>query len=133
MRFWPVDPANKNKVLSSPKIMVGHTSFVGPLAWIAPNDEFPEGGIVSGGMDTLVMVWDLKSGEKAHILRGHQMQVTGIALDDGDIITSSIDWYIYAFGFFFDVVMIIVVGCNVYLHRQFNWWNVCNAVIILID
>lgn len=91
VRFWPVDPANKNKVLSSPKIMVGHTSFVGPLAWIAPNDEFPEGGIVSGGMDTLVMVWDLKSGEKAHILRGHQMQVTGIALDDGDIITSSID------------------------------------------
>ncbi|KNA10607.1 hypothetical protein SOVF_142770 [Spinacia oleracea] len=91
VRFWSVDPANKYRVRESPKIMVGHTSFVGPLAWISPNDEFPEGGIVSGGMDTLVMVWDVKSGERVHVLRGHQMQVTGIALDDRDIITSSVD------------------------------------------
>ena len=94
MRFWPLDPAT-NRVLESPKVMVGHTSFVGPLAWISPNDEFPGGGIVSGGMDTLGMVWDLKSGERTHVLRGHEMQVTGIALDDRDIVTSSVDWYIY--------------------------------------
>ena len=79
----------------TPKIMVGHTSFVGPLAWIPPNSEFPEGGIVSGGMDTLVKVWDLRSGESVQTLRGHQMQVTGIALDDGDIVSSSIDWYMF--------------------------------------
>ncbi|KAL2927495.1 Phospholipase A-2-activating protein [Bienertia sinuspersici] len=91
VRFWPVDSANQYKEMASPKIMVGHTSFVGPISWISPNDEFPEGGIVSGGMDTLVMVWDLKSGERVHVLRGHQMQVTGIALDGGDIVTSSVD------------------------------------------
>ncbi|XP_021738565.1 phospholipase A-2-activating protein-like [Chenopodium quinoa] len=90
VRFWPLDPAT-NRVLESPKVMVGHTSFVGPLAWISPNDEFPGGGIVSGGMDTLGMVWDLKSGERVHVLRGHEMQVTGIALDDRDIVTSSVD------------------------------------------
>lgn len=93
MRFWSIDPAKKYKEQVSTKIMVGHTSFVGPLAWIPPNEEFPEGRVVSGGMDTLVMVWDLKSGERVHTLKGHQMQVTGIALDDGDIITSSVDWY----------------------------------------
>lgn len=90
VRFWSVEPRSKYKD-PSPKVMVGHTSFVGPLAWIPPNEEFPEGGIVSGGMDTLVLVWDLKSGEKAQTLRGHQMQVTGIALDDCDIVSSSID------------------------------------------
>lgn len=90
VRFWSVEPGNKYKD-STPKIMVGHTSFVGPLAWIPPNSEFPEGGIVSGAMDTLVKVWDLRSGESVQTLRGHQMQVTGTALDDGDIVSSSID------------------------------------------
>ncbi|XP_074320902.1 uncharacterized protein LOC141657535 [Silene latifolia] len=90
VRFWVVDPSNRNCCLES-KMMVGHTSFVGPLAWIQPNDKFPEGGIVSGGMDTLVCVWDLKSGEKVQVLRGHAMQVTGIALDDGDIVSSAVD------------------------------------------
>ena len=56
-----MEPMNKYKD-PTPKIMEGHTSFVGPLAWIPPNSEFPEGGIVSGGMDTLVKVWDLRSG-----------------------------------------------------------------------
>lgn len=109
VRFWSVDPANKYRVRESPKIMVGHTSFVGPLAWISPNDEFPEGGIVSGGMDTLVMVWDVKSGERVHVLRGHQMQVTGIALDDRDIITSSVDWYIISMLLFLNVVLIMFI------------------------
>ena len=68
---------------------------MGPLAWIPPNSEFPEGRIVSGGMDTLVKVWDLRSGESVQTLRGHQMQVTGIALDDGDIVSSSVDWYVF--------------------------------------
>ncbi|GAB4853932.1 hypothetical protein Ancab_018141 [Ancistrocladus abbreviatus] len=90
VRFWSIDPANKYRESTS-KIMLGHTSFVGPMAWIPPNEEFPEGGIVSGGMDTLVLVWDLKSGERVQSLRDHQMQVTGIALDDHDIISSSVD------------------------------------------
>ncbi|XP_059653855.1 uncharacterized protein LOC132300680 isoform X2 [Cornus florida] len=90
VRFWSLDPSN-NRVYTSSKILLGHTSFVGPLAWVPPNEEFPGGGIVSGGMDTLVIVWDLTSGEKVQTLKGHQLQVTGIVLDGSDIVSSSVD------------------------------------------
>ncbi|OIW08701.1 hypothetical protein TanjilG_03377 [Lupinus angustifolius] len=91
VRFWSLDSSDKRKFACS-KILLGHSSFVGPLVWISPNQEFPQGGIVSGGMDTLVLVWDLKTVEKVHTLQGHKLQVTGIALDDnGDIISSSVD------------------------------------------
>ncbi|RVX12231.1 Phospholipase A-2-activating protein [Vitis vinifera] len=53
VRFWTLDPSDKRNYTAW-KILLGHTSFVGPLAWIAPNEEFPEGGIVSGGMDLLL-------------------------------------------------------------------------------
>ncbi|KAA0031249.1 phospholipase A-2-activating protein [Cucumis melo var. makuwa] len=87
VRFWNSDG---RKYVES-KILLGHTSFVGPLAWISPDEEFPEGGIVSGGMDTLVIVWDMRTGEKVQTLKGHQQQVTGITLDNGDIVSSSVD------------------------------------------
>ncbi|CAL1353394.1 unnamed protein product [Linum trigynum] len=90
VRFWTPDPSAKHNYTSS-KILLGHTSFVGPLTWISPNDEFPEGGIVSGGMDTLVLVWNLSTGELVQTLRGHQLQVTGVVLDNEDIISSSVD------------------------------------------
>ncbi|GKV19763.1 hypothetical protein SLEP1_g29984 [Rubroshorea leprosula] len=90
VRFWTLDPSDKRKFLSS-KILLGHSSFVGPLAWISPNEEFPEGGIVSGGMDTMVLVWDLRTGEKVQTLKGHQIQVTGLLLDNKDIVSSSVD------------------------------------------
>ncbi|KAJ4716457.1 Phospholipase A-2-activating protein [Melia azedarach] len=90
VRFWSLDPSDKRKYLSS-KILLGHTSFVGPLAWIAPNKEYPEGGLVSGGMDTMVLVWDLKTGNKVQTLKGHQLQVTGVTLDNEDIVSSSVD------------------------------------------
>ena len=91
MRFWSVDPANKYKDPNC-SVLVGHTSFVGPVTWIAPSAEFPEGGLVSGGMDTLVIVWDLKSGAKVDTLRAHSLQVTGVAMDGDDIVSSSLDW-----------------------------------------
>ncbi|XP_031286716.1 phospholipase A-2-activating protein isoform X1 [Pistacia vera] len=90
IRFWSLDASDKRMYLSS-KLLLGHTSFVGPLAWISPNEEYPEGGLVSGGMDTMVLVWDLRTGEKVRTLKGHQLQVTGIALDDEDIVSSSVD------------------------------------------
>ncbi|MBA0726865.1 hypothetical protein Golax_002663, partial [Gossypium laxum] len=90
VRFWSLDSSDKRKYVSS-KMLLGHSSFVGPLAWIAPDEEFPEGGIVSGGMDTMVFVWDLRTGEKVQSLKGHQVQVTGVVLDGGDIISSSVD------------------------------------------
>ncbi|XP_062092853.1 uncharacterized protein LOC133798532 [Humulus lupulus] len=91
VRLWSLDPSDERR-FSASKILLGHTSFVGPLAWISPDAvEFPDGGIVSGGMDTQVLVWDLRTGEKVHTLKGHQLQVTGVALDNGDIVSSSVD------------------------------------------
>ena len=91
MRFWSLDSSDKRKYVSS-KILLGHSSFVGPLSWISPDEEFPEGGIVSGGVDTMVLVWDLRTGEKVQSLKGHLLQVTGVVLDNGDIVSSSVDW-----------------------------------------
>ena len=88
VRLWTLD--NRKFVLN--KVLVGHTSFVGPIAWIPPNPDLPHGGVVSGGNDTLVLVWDLNSGEKVQSLKGHQVQVTGIVVDDGDLVSSSMDW-----------------------------------------
>ncbi|KAF8405163.1 hypothetical protein HHK36_010062 [Tetracentron sinense] len=91
VRFWSLDQENKHKYTIS-KILLGHSSFVGPLAWISPNESFPEGGVVSGGMDTLILTWDLKTGEYVQTLKGHQQQVTGIAVDDNaDIVSASVD------------------------------------------
>jgi phospholipase A-2-activating protein len=92
VKFWARHPErNREFVLS--KTLVGHSSFVGPLAWIPPSDRFVGGGIVSGGMDTLVLLWDLHKGEVAETMKGHTSQVTGLAVDsNGDIISSSMDW-----------------------------------------
>ncbi|KAJ8506706.1 hypothetical protein OPV22_007592 [Ensete ventricosum] len=91
VRFWVPDPEKKHGYVLS-KTLAGHTSFVGPLAWVPPGGQLPEGGIVSGGMDTLVLLWDLATGEIMEKMTGHQFQVTGLAIDDnGDIISSSID------------------------------------------
>lgn len=92
VRLWSLSASDKRKYEAA-KILLGHTSFVGPLAWIAPNLEYPEGGIVSGGMDTLVLVWDVRTGEKVQTLKGHQLQVTGVVVDGADIVSSSVDWY----------------------------------------
>lgn len=89
IRIWSLD-SDKRKYSSS-KILLGHTSFVGPLAWIPPNEEFPEGRLVSGSMDTNVFVWNLVNGENTQTLKGHSMQVTGVTLDNEDIVSSSVD------------------------------------------
>ncbi|XP_011037580.1 PREDICTED: phospholipase A-2-activating protein-like [Populus euphratica] len=90
VRYWVPDPTDKRKFELS-KTLLGHSSFVGPLAWIPPNEVFSEGAIVSGGMDTMVFVWNLSNGEKVHSLSGHQLQVTGVVLDDEEIVSSSVD------------------------------------------
>ncbi|XP_076950188.1 uncharacterized protein LOC143623090 [Bidens hawaiensis] len=90
IRFWSLDQT-KNAAYTSSKILLGHTSFVGPLAWIPANEQFPEGALVSGGMDTLVLVWNIATGEKVQTLRGHKMQVTGVTVDGSDIVSSSMD------------------------------------------
>eukprot|EP00252_Welwitschia_mirabilis_P020798 TRINITY_DN5175_c0_g1_i1.p1 TRINITY_DN5175_c0_g1~~TRINITY_DN5175_c0_g1_i1.p1 ORF type:complete len:778 (+),score=142.56 TRINITY_DN5175_c0_g1_i1:80-2413(+) len=91
VRYWALDATNNSKYILA-KTMLGHTSFVGPVCWVPPNAQLPEGGIVSGGMDTLVLLWDLKSAQPVYSMRGHQYQVTGVALDEQEeILSSSID------------------------------------------
>uniref|UniRef100_A0A0D9WV36 Phospholipase A-2-activating protein n=1 Tax=Leersia perrieri TaxID=77586 RepID=A0A0D9WV36_9ORYZ len=93
VKFWTQHPEKKHEYVLS-KTLVGHSSFVGPLAWIPPSDCFPEGGLVSGGMDTLVFLWDLHKGEVVETMKGHTSQVTGLVVDNsGDIISSSMDWW----------------------------------------
>nr|GEV16654.1 phospholipase A2-activating protein [Tanacetum cinerariifolium] len=91
IRFWSLEQSNTTAFTSS-KILLGHTSFVGPLTWVSPNEQFPEGGLISGGMDTLVLVWNLATGEKVQTLKGHKMQVTGVTLDGSDVVSASVDW-----------------------------------------
>lgn len=91
VRFWSPDPSKGRGYFLS-NTLVGHSSFVGPLAWIPPNDRLPEGGIVSGGMDAVILLWDLAKGEAVETMKGHRMQVTGLAVAaNGDIISSSLD------------------------------------------
>ncbi|XP_020576385.1 phospholipase A-2-activating protein [Phalaenopsis equestris] len=91
VRFWSRDPEKKHRYVLN-KTLAGHSSFVGPIAWIPPSERFPDGGIVSGGMDTLVLLWDLRTGLAVETMKGHRLQVTGLLVDaNGDIISSSMD------------------------------------------
>ncbi|PKU69435.1 phospholipase A-2-activating protein [Dendrobium catenatum] len=91
VRYWTPDPEKKHSYVLC-KTLVGHSSFVGRLAWIRPCERFPDGGIVSGGMDALVLLWDLRTGVAVETMKGHGLQVTGVVVDDnGDIISTSID------------------------------------------
>ncbi|KAF6166573.1 hypothetical protein GIB67_005435 [Kingdonia uniflora] len=94
VRLWSLNPSEKKQKYESAKIMLGHTKFVGPLTWIPPNTRFPLGAVVSGGMDTLIFVWDLRTGKSVQTLKGNQAQVTGVAVDDNeDIISAAVDCY----------------------------------------
>ncbi|CAM6084680.1 unnamed protein product [Calypogeia fissa] len=74
------------------KTLVGHSSFVGPVSWIPPTEELPSGGLVSGGMDTRVIVWNLETSSAVQDLRGHELQVTSVAVEDnGDFLSASVD------------------------------------------
>ncbi|CAH9056252.1 unnamed protein product [Cuscuta europaea] len=90
VRLWLPDGSN-NRDYTMSKILLGHTSFVGPLAWVSPTEEFQEGALVSGGMDTNIFVWNLGTGEQIQVLKGHKLQVSGIALDGSDIVSVSVD------------------------------------------
>ncbi|KAL2609949.1 hypothetical protein R1flu_028522 [Riccia fluitans] len=91
VRIWsPTDDENGTYTLCT--TLLGHSSFVGPVAWISPSEEFPAGGLVSGGMDTRVIVWDLGTSSAVQDLRGHELQVTSVAVtDNGDVISASVD------------------------------------------
>eukprot|EP00250_Pteridium_aquilinum_P008027 c17609_g2_i1 orf=92-2383(+) len=89
VRLWAADHENSYTL---ERTFIGHTSFVGPVAWIPANDKLPAGGLASGGMDTLVIVWNAEDSNAVHMLRGHESQVTSVVVDgQGDILSASID------------------------------------------
>lgn len=73
---------------------VGHSDFVTALAYLPPGaaPAFPRGAIVSGSRDTTVVLWDPETYVPLETLRGHQYQVTGVAVTPaGDVVSSSMD------------------------------------------
>jgi hypothetical protein len=74
--------------------LIGHTSTVTALA-VNP------AVLVSGGADTVVLIWDTRDGRCLRRLRGHDGTVTAIALHDAHFATGSLDrqvrlWHISA-------------------------------------
>ncbi|VVA98172.1 unnamed protein product [Arabis nemorensis] len=90
IRVWSVDPFDE-RVYTSSKTLLGHTNLVGPLACFPPNEEYPQGRLVSGSMDTSIFVWNLVNGENIQTLKGHAMEVTGVTVDNEDIVSASVD------------------------------------------
>lgn len=91
IRIWNTTEGNKREYTMS-KTLVGHTNFVGPVRWLPPTGRFPGGGLVSGGMDMRVIVWDLETASIVEDLKGHTLQVSSIAVDaNGDILSASVD------------------------------------------
>lgn len=92
VRVWNSNQGEREYTLD--KTLVGHTNFVGTVAWIPPNEFLPGGGLVSGGMDTRVLVWDLQQASIAKDMKGHKLQVSNVAVDpNGDILSASVDRY----------------------------------------
>eukprot|EP00898_Chlorokybus_atmophyticus_P001868 jgi/Chlat1/2682/Chrsp18S02992 len=96
VRYWaPASTEGGGNRYELKSTFVGHTSFVGPVAWMPSQlnaSRFPAGALVSGGMDTRVLVWDVVSGALAQELAGHELQVSSVAiLPNGDIVSASLD------------------------------------------
>lgn len=90
------------------RTLIGHSSYVGPLVWLPLKGTAPSSGegssgsaasnhssggrLVSGSMDSVVIVWDVEKGEALQRLEGHQQQVTSLAVSEaGEIISGSVD------------------------------------------
>mmetsp|Transcript_9394 Transcript_9394/g.57327 ORF Transcript_9394/g.57327 Transcript_9394/m.57327 type:complete len:750 (-) Transcript_9394:942-3191(-) len=74
--------------------MVGHTDFVGPLAFIPPriSEYYAGGALVSGSRDKSLIVWDLNTMGILETLEGHKEQVSCIAISSsGTVVSGSLD------------------------------------------
>eukprot|EP00850_Spirogloea_muscicola_P015931 SM000126S26307 [mRNA] locus=s126:117967:124577:+ [translate_table: standard] len=84
--LWSPAASDGGRGYSVAVTLVGHTSFAGAVA------EAPQGRVVSGSMDARVLLWDAQSGALLQDLRGHELQVTGVAITaSGDVASSSVD------------------------------------------
>eukprot|EP00775_Hariotina_reticulata_P003509 gene3509-3779_t len=72
----------------------GHSKYVGAVAYAEPKllPDMANGAIISGCFDATVGVWDVVTATLVHSYRGHQYQVTAVALlPNGDIASASVD------------------------------------------
>eukprot|EP00878_Enallax_costatus_P038774 GHUV01044240.1.p1 GENE.GHUV01044240.1~~GHUV01044240.1.p1 ORF type:complete len:154 (+),score=13.88 GHUV01044240.1:185-646(+) len=75
-------------------LQTGHSKYVGAVAYAPPGFlvGFPNGAIISGSFDGTLVMWDVGTAAAVHTLKGHQYQVTAIAvLPSGDVASASVD------------------------------------------
>ena len=66
------------------RILEGHSDGVTSVAFSSDGTQ-----VVSGSYDNTVRIWDVATGDIAHILRGHQDWVTSVAYShDGSQVVS---------------------------------------------
>lgn len=70
--------------------MTGHKKFVGPVVWVPAGKiaDAPNGAIVSGGFDGLLVAWDAVSCSQLWSLQGHTIQVRKLECGRLDVETN---------------------------------------------
>ncbi|KAL0051183.1 hypothetical protein WJX82_003205 [Trebouxia sp. C0006] len=91
VRVWK---ESQDKQFLLDKSLVGHKSYVAPLAYIPGElmSNLPHGGIVSGSRDNTLRIWNVQTAHTIQILEGHEYQVTGVIVrPDGCIVSCALD------------------------------------------
>ncbi|KAL0030698.1 hypothetical protein WJX77_002586 [Trebouxia sp. C0004] len=91
VRVWK---ESQDKQFLLDKSLVGHKSYVAPLAYIPGElmSDLPHGGIVSGSRDNTLRVWNVQTAHTIQVLEGHEYQVTGVIVrPDGCIVSCALD------------------------------------------
>jgi len=84
-RVWCKDEQSTS--FSQERIYYGHSRYVAAVASMPPSDKYPQGLIVTGGHDNIILVFDYNSTEPIYKLEGHQQSVC--TLDVGNFGTIS--------------------------------------------
>ncbi|XP_058944914.2 phospholipase A-2-activating protein [Pocillopora verrucosa] len=73
-------------------VLSGHSNFISAVCTIPPTDKHPHGLVVTGGHDSVILVWTLDSLEPLHKLEGHSGAVCSlIAGKFGTLLSGSWD------------------------------------------
>lgn len=87
-----------NGVFEVQNTLAGHSNFVNAVVEVQPNATFPEGAIISGGTDSLIIVWDYRNlAEPYYTLIGHSNTVCSLAVDESGnlLISGSYDGFVF--------------------------------------
>ncbi|KAI8581223.1 hypothetical protein K450DRAFT_233707 [Umbelopsis ramanniana AG] len=84
---------NKPNDFQEDRLYSGHTNYVNALAYLPPNEDHPNGLIVSSGAGKVIHVHDVdRPDEPVYTLIGHEKTVCSLAVtSSGDIISGSWD------------------------------------------